>query len=65
MLSDGEDQEEVIKVSNLVAKFENEIRKQTPNQRLIRTVRQVNTKESCDKRLNNALQLTEFRDNSL
>ena len=41
MLSDGEDQEEVIKVSNLVAKFENEIRKQTPNQRLIRTVRQV------------------------
>ena len=41
MLSDSEDQEVVIKVSNLVEKFENEIRKQTPNERFIRSVRQV------------------------
>lgn len=42
MLSDEEDEvNEVIKVSNLVAKFESEIRKQTADERLIHTVRQV------------------------
>ena len=41
MLSDEEEANEVIKVSNLVAKFESEIRRQNANERLISTVRQV------------------------
>ena len=41
MLADEEEANEVIKVSNLVAKFESEIRRQTANERLIHTVRQV------------------------
>ncbi|KAL5269152.1 hypothetical protein ACHWQZ_G002845 [Mnemiopsis leidyi] len=41
MLANEEEADEVIKVSNLVAKFESEIRRQTANERLIHTVRQV------------------------
>jgi len=41
MLSDEEEANEVIKVSNLVAKFESEIRRQNADERLIHTVRQV------------------------
>ena len=41
MLSDEEEANEVIKVSNLVAKFESEIRRHNANERLIHTVRQV------------------------